>query len=65
MVTQFRVVDHALESPWMMCNSNGAYQFDDPSGFALHGSTLWVSNASDDLVDAMTASSGALVATYS
>lgn len=64
MVTQFRVVDHALESPWMMCNTNGPYQFDNPSGFALRGSTLWVSNASDNLVDVMNASSGALVATY-
>jgi hypothetical protein len=65
MVTQFQVVDHAVSSPWMMCNSNGPYQFDDPSGFALHGSTLWVSNASNGLIDEMDASTGALLATYS
>jgi hypothetical protein len=64
MVTQFQVVNGALQSQWMMCNSNGPYQFADPSGFALAGSTLWVANATNDLVDEMNASSGALVATY-
>jgi hypothetical protein len=64
MVTQFQVVDHSLSSPWMMCNTNGPYQFDNPSGFALHGAMLWVSNTSDNLVDEMNASTGALIATF-
>lgn len=64
MVTQFQAVDHEVSSPWMMCNSNGPYQFDNPSGFTLSGQRLWVSNESDNLVDEMDASSGALVATY-
>jgi len=64
MVTQFQVVDHQLQSPWMMCNSNGPYQFDNPSGFALHGGSLWVANAANDLVDQMNATSGALDATF-
>lgn len=64
MVTQFKVVNRALQSPWMMCNSNGPYQFADPTGFALHGSTLWVANATNGVVDEMSASTGALIATY-
>jgi hypothetical protein len=64
MVTQFNVVNHAVQSPWMMCNSNGPYQFDNPSGFAMHGGMLWVANASNNLIDQMDATSGALVGTY-
>ena len=64
MVTQSDVVDHAIESPWMMCNSNGPYQFGDPTGFTVHGGMLWVANSSDDLIDQMNADSGALVGTF-
>lgn len=64
MVTQFTVVNHALSSPWMMCNSNGPYKFSNPAGFTISGSSLWVANEGDNLVDQMNASSGALVATY-
>jgi hypothetical protein len=64
MVTQFNVVNHAVQSPWMMCNSNGPYQFDNPSGFAMHGGMLWVANASNNLIDQMDATTGALVGTY-
>jgi hypothetical protein len=64
MVTQFNVVNHSVQSPWMMCNSNGPYQFDNPSGFAMHGGMLWVANASNDLIDQMDATTGALVGTY-
>jgi hypothetical protein len=64
MVTQFYVVGHAIASTWMMCNSNGPYQFGDPSGFTMHGGMLWVANASDDLVDQMNGTTGALVGTY-
>jgi hypothetical protein len=64
MVTQFQAADHEVSSPWMMCNSNGPYKFDNPSGFTLSGERLWVSNESDNLVDEMDASSGTLVGTY-
>ena len=64
MVTQFNVVNHAVQSPWMMCNSNGPYQFDNPSGFAVHGGMLWVANASNNLIDQMDATTGKLVGTY-
>jgi hypothetical protein len=64
MVTQFSVVANSIASPWMMCNSNGPYQFGDPSGFTMHGGMLWVANASSNLIDQMDATSGALVGTY-
>ena len=64
MVTQFYVAGNTIESPWMMCNSNASYQFGDPSGFTMHGGMLWVANASDDLIDQMNGSTGALVGTY-
>jgi hypothetical protein len=65
MVTQFDVVSNAVQSPWMMCNSNGPYQFGEPTGFALHDGMLWVANSADNLVDEMNATTGALAATYS
>jgi hypothetical protein len=64
MVTQFTGSGASLSSPWMMCNSNGPYKFGNPSGFALSGTSLWVANLADDLVDQMNATTGALVATY-
>lgn len=64
MVTQFYVANHLIMSPWMMCNSNGPYQFGDPSGFTMHGGMLWVANAANNLVDQMNGSTGALVGTY-
>ena len=64
MVTQFYVVNNQIESPWMMCNSNGPYQFGNPSGFAMHGGMLWVANAANNLIDQMNGSSGALAGTY-
>jgi hypothetical protein len=64
MVTQFYVVNGQIESPWMMCNSNGPYQFGNPSGFTMHGGMLWVANASDNLIDQMNGLSGALAGTY-
>jgi hypothetical protein len=64
MVTQFSNVANSIASPWMMCNSNGPYQFDDPSGFTMHGGMLWVANASDNLIDQMNGATGALVGTY-
>ena len=48
----------------MMCNSNASYQFGNPSGFTMHGGMLWVANASDNLIDQMNGSTGALVGTY-
>jgi hypothetical protein len=64
MVTQFVVVNHEVESTWMMCNSNDYYHFDDPSGFAIHAGMLWVSNSVNSLIDQMNETTGALVRTY-
>jgi len=64
MVTQFTGSAATLSSPWMMCNTNGPYQFAGPSGFAISGTSLWVTNASNGLIDRMNASSGALVKTF-
>jgi hypothetical protein len=64
LVTQFKVVRGAIESPWMKSDSSGAYDFDNPVGFAVFGSSLWVANASDNLLDEMVASSGELVGTH-
>jgi hypothetical protein len=64
MVTQFTGSAATLSSPWMMCNTNGPYNFDAPSGFAISGASLWVTNASNGLIDRMNASSGALVDTF-
>jgi hypothetical protein len=63
MVTQFTGTGATLSSPWMMCNTNGPYQFDAPSGFAISGTSLWVTNAANGLIDEMSASSGALIRT--
>jgi hypothetical protein len=64
MVTQFTGTGGTLSSPWMMCNSNGPYKFAAPSGFAISGTSLWVTNAANGMVDQMSASTGALIATY-
>jgi hypothetical protein len=63
MVTQFTVAQ-PTSSPWMMCNTNDKYLFDNPSGLALSGTSLWVTNASDNLVDQMSATTGLLVKTF-
>jgi hypothetical protein len=64
MVTQFTGSAGTLSSPWMMCNTNGPYQFDAPSGFAISGSSLWVTNSANGLIDRMNATTGALVKTF-
>jgi hypothetical protein len=64
MVTQFTGSAGTLSSPWMMCNTNDPYQFDAPSGFAISGSSLWVTNSANGLIDRMNATTGALVKTF-
>jgi len=63
MVTQFNVAPHTI-SAWMMCNSNDQYHFDNPSGFAVSGTSLWVVNAANNLLDQMNSTSGRLLKTY-
>jgi hypothetical protein len=64
MVTQFTGSAATLSSPWMMCNSNGPYNFYTPSGFAISGTSLWVTNEGNGLIDRMNAATGALVKTF-
>jgi len=64
MVTQFTVGPTTTASNWMMCNSNNKYHFDNPSGFAVSGTSLWVVNATNNMLDQMNAVSGLLVKTY-
>ncbi len=64
MVTQFTGSSATLSSPWMMCNSNGPYNFSTPSGFAISGSSLWVTNEGNGTIDRMNATTGALVKTF-
>jgi hypothetical protein len=63
MVTQFTGSSATLSSPWMMCNSNGPYDFYTPSGFAISGTSLWVTNEGNGLIDQMNAKTGALIKT--
>jgi hypothetical protein len=68
MVTMFTTSPVSYQ--WMMCNSNDAYKFDNPSSLALaagtHGAVyLWVANPADNLLDQMDAVSGALLRTVS
>ena len=42
MVTQITTSPFTIQ--WMMCNTNGAYLFDDPHAMAVVGSILWVVN---------------------
>jgi len=57
--------------PWMMCNTNGPYEFSNPQALAVAGSTLWVVNEGGlnapygPSLTEMNASSGALIRTIS
>jgi hypothetical protein len=45
--------------PWMMCNANGPYNFDDPQAMAIAGGKLWVVNEGNNTLTEMNADSGA------
>ncbi|MGO9198911.1 MAG: PQQ-binding-like beta-propeller repeat protein [Acidimicrobiales bacterium] len=59
MITQMAV--SSGDSNWMMCNTNYAFNFDNPSALALDGSDLWVANEANDTLTEMNASSGVLI----
>jgi len=63
MVTQITGSNQAVN--WMMCNSNGPYNFDNPLAMVVYGSVLWVVNASSRSLTEMNADTGALIGTVS
>lgn len=61
MVTQ--IVRSPLSEPWMMCNTNGPYLFNNPQALAVAGGILWVVNEGGNSLTEMNADSGALIRT--
>jgi hypothetical protein len=51
--------------PWMMCNTNGPYLFNDPESAVVAGSNLWVVNEGSSSLTEMDTDSGALIRTIS
>jgi hypothetical protein len=51
--------------PWMMCNTNGPYLFNNPQAAVVSGSNLWVVNKSGSSLTEMNTDSGALIRTIS
>jgi hypothetical protein len=71
MVTKVVPKDPA-SLPWMMCNTNGPYRFDNPQALAVYGGHLWVvsegggkGNTYGPGLTEMNAKSGALIRTIS
>jgi YVTN family beta-propeller protein len=51
--------------PWMMCNTNGPYLFNNPQSAVVSGSNLWVVNEGSSSLTEMDTDSGALIRTIS
>jgi hypothetical protein len=51
--------------PWMMCNYNGPYLFNDPQSAVVAGQNLWVINEGGSSLTEMDTDSGALIRTIS
>jgi len=51
--------------PWMMCNTNGPYLFNNPQAAVVSGSNLWVVNKTGSSLTEMNTDSGALIRTIS
>jgi DNA-binding beta-propeller fold protein YncE len=51
--------------PWMMCNTNGPYLFNNPQAAVVSGSNLWVVNKAGSSLTEMNTDSGALIRTIS
>jgi hypothetical protein len=51
--------------PWMMCNTNGPYLFNNPQAAVVSGSNLWVVNKASSSLTEMNTDSGALIRTIS
>jgi hypothetical protein len=59
MVTQ---IDKATgDAQWMMCNTNWAFNFANPSSLAMDGPDLWVTSQGNDGVIEMVAETGMLI----
>jgi PQQ-like domain len=63
MVTQ--IIRSPLSEPWMMCNTNGPYLFNNPQAMAVSGENLWVVNEGGSSLTEMNTDSGALIRTVS
>jgi YVTN family beta-propeller protein len=63
MITQ--VVPKTGNATWMMCNTNGPYDFNNPEALAVAGTTLWVVSEGGNSLTEMNASTGALIRTVS
>jgi hypothetical protein len=61
MVTQ--IAGSPVLLPWMMCNGNGPYLFNNPQAMAVAGPNLWVVNEGGNSLTEMNASTGALIRT--
>ena len=57
MVTAYTAVDTSYQ--WMMCNSNGPYNFNNPQSLLVVGDVLWVANASSNSLTQLSATTGA------
>ena len=56
MVTSYAAVGTAYQ--WMMCNSNGPYNFNNPQAMLVVGTELWVANTSGNSLTQMNAITG-------
>ena len=63
MVSQITPANGSV--PWMMCNTNGPYLFNDPQSAVVAGSNLWVVNEGSSSLTEMDTDSGALIRTIS
>jgi DNA-binding beta-propeller fold protein YncE len=63
MVTQVTPDNGSV--PWMMCNTNGPYLFDNPQAAIVSGSNLWVVSKGSSSLTEMNTDSGALIRTIS
>lgn len=61
MVTQ--IIPSPISEPWMMCNTNGPYLFDNPQALAVSGTNLWVVNEGSSSLTEMNTDTGALIRT--
>ena len=62
MVSQI-VLSTPPEVTWMMCNTNGPYDFNNPEAAVVAGSNLWIVNEGGNSLTEMDADSGALIRT--
>jgi hypothetical protein len=63
MITQVTSSDGSVN--WMMCNTNGPYDFKNPQSLVVAGADLWVVNEGGNSLTEMNAHSGALIAKIS